>query len=53
MKLNTLKSMSMLIYSARKKINGGLKLRIDGIDVEQVQCFKLLGYGVSSYWGSW
>ena len=43
LKLNTLKSKSMLIHSARKKINSGLNLRIDGIDVEQVQCFKFLG----------
>ena len=33
----------MLIHSARKKVNSGLELRIDGMDVEQVQCFKFLG----------
>ena len=43
LKLNTLKTKCMLIHSARKKVNSGLELRIDGMDVEQVQCFKFLG----------
>ena len=33
----------MLIHLARKKVNSGLELRIDGMDVEQVQCFRFLG----------
>ena len=32
----------MLIHSARKKVNSGLDLRIDGMDVEQVQCLRFL-----------
>ena len=43
LKLNSSKTKCMLIHSARKKVNSGLDLRIDGMDVEQVQCFKFLG----------
>ena len=43
LKRNTLKTKCMLIHSARKKVNSGLELRIDGMDVEQVQCFRFLG----------
>ena len=32
----------MLIHSARKNVNSELELRIDGMNVEQVQCFKFL-----------
>ena len=48
-KLNALKSKSMLIHSARKKINDELKLMIDHIDVDQVQCFKFLGSWLGEY----
>ena len=43
LQLNTLKTKCMLIHSARKKVNSGLELMIDGIDVEQVRFFKFLG----------
>jgi hypothetical protein len=43
LKLNSSKTKSMLIHSAKKKVKGELVLRIDGSDVEQVQCFKFLG----------
>ena len=43
LKLNTLKTKSMLIHSARKKVDSKLVLRIDDVHVEQVQSFKFLG----------
>ena len=43
LQLNTLKTKCMLIHSARKKVSSGLKLMIDGMEVEQVRVFKFLG----------
>ena len=37
LKLNTLKTKCMLIHSARQKVNSGLELRIDSMNVEKVQ----------------
>ena len=50
LKLNILKAKCMLIYSARKKVNSRLDLRIDGMDVEQVPCFKFLFFFGGGEW---
>ena len=42
LKLNSSKTKSMLIHSNRKS-SSEIKLKIDGIEVEQVRCFKFLG----------
>lgn len=41
--MNTSKTKSMVIHSSRRNIDRRLQLRVDGLDVEQVHCFKFLG----------